>query len=980
MKGLIRLLLTTVCLASVRINTSAQLTPEPFSYNADITPSVESWKMTQHGSLRPSLYTGTMTYSLQLYTYSDEDFTLPISLEYSYSGYRPAVHSGIVGLGWTLDCGGVITREVRGYPDDTRDSDTGIYGYWHTIAEGVLDDDRYKIASGKIRALDRTYVSDVDPLEMDLFSDEPAYELFGGSLEDHSARYDTNPDLFHFNFLGFSGEFMMGSDGKIHTFNSNFPQGECSISIDKDKRDSLYTPEITIATGNGYEYVFGGTEKSIEYNVTPQGDDGQSITVTAWRLRKIKAPNGNLLEFLYDGRFQRDNSTSRSYTNVFSGKGVNSTGEAVGYTASEMKIRGSTSYCPLIVAISVNGKSLIKFTYEDNAIDENAEQFFICQGCCYDGTNPLFKSTATRNLTGIYVSNTSGREVEKILLSKTYADGKSGVRLLLESVSGTSFGRYSFKYATASRLPENDSEQIDYWGYWNSTGTAMKNLFKYINYDNASETGDLYNQFKSHKESRSPDFNRTLTCALTEIIYPTGGNTVVEYERHDAALLINRYYNSPVELTKNTFGFVPGGIRVKSLTSISGRDTTRISYEYLNKDGTGSGILMRMPRYAVAMKYLFYSKYYLYDVRSIGYTSECFQPPVTGDPEMVYGNVRENYPDGSHIDYEFSSWVDYPDIYATDTESVTFYDKVYDDRPRVENISLPRPWVSMLPAMIDNRSLRGNLISQTEYSGNNIVRTMKNEYISKIEMTQPMIFNTLSEFAGFDWQFGSAYQIQNSDVRIDGNGMSIGKHSYMTYNDWGQKNFENIYTSGKGICIMMRYLHEDESRCPRHLRSALSAIARLRPFNDSLYIVSVEKLGYDTGAANPYPVAMAYWSPEIPEATAEDVCLDIPSGAVTRSARLRYDDKNRLVRADLPGGAYVTYVWDAESRHIIKKTVNGVINTEEFSWIDLVGLRRRSMPTGQEETYEYDSHNRLAAVKDSDGRKTVSFLYHLRHE
>ena len=61
-------------------------------------------------------------------------------------------------------------------------------------------------------------------------------------------------------------------------------------------------------------------------------------------------------------------------------------------------------------------------------------------------------------------------------------------------------------------------------------------------------------------------------------------------------------------------------------------------------------------------------------------------------------------------------------------------------------------------------------------------------------------------------------------------------------------------------------------------------------------------------------------------------------------------------------------------------TVNGVINTEEFSWIDLVGLRRRSMPTGQEETYEYDSHNRLAAVKDSDGRKTVSFLYHLRHE
>lgn len=113
--GIIKLALAAVFLLAVK-PLSAQHTTEPFSYNADITPSAESWKMTQYGSLKPSLYTGTMTYSLPLYTYKDEDFTIPISLEYSYGGYKPAVHSGLVALGWTLTCGGVITREVRGLP------------------------------------------------------------------------------------------------------------------------------------------------------------------------------------------------------------------------------------------------------------------------------------------------------------------------------------------------------------------------------------------------------------------------------------------------------------------------------------------------------------------------------------------------------------------------------------------------------------------------------------------------------------------------------------------------------------------------------------------------------------------------------------------------------------------------------------------------------------------------------------------------
>ena len=52
----------------------------PLSQYGNITPSVGTFSMTKYGSLAPSLYTGAMFYSLPLYTYTDPDFTIPISL------------------------------------------------------------------------------------------------------------------------------------------------------------------------------------------------------------------------------------------------------------------------------------------------------------------------------------------------------------------------------------------------------------------------------------------------------------------------------------------------------------------------------------------------------------------------------------------------------------------------------------------------------------------------------------------------------------------------------------------------------------------------------------------------------------------------------------------------------------------------------------------------------------------------------------
>ena len=79
---------------------------EPFNPFSAFKASAETWAMSKYGDAKPSLYTGAMHFSVPIYTYQDPDFTLPVSLEYNFDGYRPGQHSGTVGLG----CRYTLTR------------------------------------------------------------------------------------------------------------------------------------------------------------------------------------------------------------------------------------------------------------------------------------------------------------------------------------------------------------------------------------------------------------------------------------------------------------------------------------------------------------------------------------------------------------------------------------------------------------------------------------------------------------------------------------------------------------------------------------------------------------------------------------------------------------------------------------------------------------------------------------------------------
>lgn len=113
---------------------------DPFSYNAFSIPSANSAEMIRYGDLKPSLYTGAMEYSYHVYSYLDEDFTIPISLDYHFDGYRPSQHSGPYGMGWSLETtpftGGRFIKNATGNFTEQRHI-TDHLGSTRAIVEGA---------------------------------------------------------------------------------------------------------------------------------------------------------------------------------------------------------------------------------------------------------------------------------------------------------------------------------------------------------------------------------------------------------------------------------------------------------------------------------------------------------------------------------------------------------------------------------------------------------------------------------------------------------------------------------------------------------------------------------------------------------------------------------------------------------------------------------------------------------------------------
>ena len=108
-----------------------------------VTPiSPNATSLGEYGEVPVSPYTGLPLIQIPLHEISLSGHKIPISLSYHAGGVRPDQHPGWLGLGWSLNAGGCISRIVKDLPDEFYNSKNWIdaeLGYYYKCNEYNVD-------------------------------------------------------------------------------------------------------------------------------------------------------------------------------------------------------------------------------------------------------------------------------------------------------------------------------------------------------------------------------------------------------------------------------------------------------------------------------------------------------------------------------------------------------------------------------------------------------------------------------------------------------------------------------------------------------------------------------------------------------------------------------------------------------------------------------------------------------------------------
>ena len=217
--------------------------------------------------------------------------THPVSISYDAAGIKPDQLSGVVGLGWSLQVGGKVTRVIHGLRDERANMHpqgitTAQHTAWRTIGTSV---------SG--------FAGNIGPISQ-MFDDLNLNNTYNQGVPSHN-ELDTAPDEFRYNILGRTGTFLFKPDGTVladRQIKVQVNMGELqrssglrmSHSIDDYDRGGTITG-ITIVFEDGVECQFKEPETE-NHHLVPSPDprlalsDSIILLNNTWKITKITYP------------------------------------------------------------------------------------------------------------------------------------------------------------------------------------------------------------------------------------------------------------------------------------------------------------------------------------------------------------------------------------------------------------------------------------------------------------------------------------------------------------------------------------------------------------------------------------------------------------------------------------------------------------------------------------------------------------------
>lgn len=536
-------------------------------------PTPNTTAIAQYGIIPMSLYTGKANVSIPLYDCNTRGINLNVNLLYDTSGILVNTLPSWTGHSWTLDIGGVITRSVKGYPDEFDTTNhSGING-------GTLW---------------KNY-----------------FHRYNGNVNDSKECYgDYMPDIFYFHFMDKSGKFFLGNDGEwkvasddnlMVEFDINDPNNFTTPFIEVLPNKRYKQPKsikgFTIVDQDGNRYVFGGSKQqnASEYSIdfredNDGGNNGNAhaeMYANSWYLTAVYDRFGKMVyRFEYTrGLFLI--TSSMCYQQIMPKMMINSPVYLSKVTAcdgtsieliQDSKIFTSTDFYYKLY----NGKS-IESLYRELAsyqIGTNMSNTFIY---LTDNDYSMYHNPNNTNKKKDPLKSMGMSPLKEIriykqnVLCKKYVlnyDYSNYIRLHLTSVeiknsNGALDGKYKFKYNQFEKLPtigghcDYLTTNSDYWGYYNGSYTGKKDV---------NTTCSQYGM-------------------LTEIQYPTGGVTTFEYSNHMYTYYRNAYHDG-VERAINlpqangAQCLAAGGLRVMRIANYEDESKNRLlsehSYSYID--------------------------------------------------------------------------------------------------------------------------------------------------------------------------------------------------------------------------------------------------------------------------------------------------------------------------------------------------------------------------------------------------------------
>jgi YD repeat-containing protein len=705
----------------------------PGVYPEVTTPDI--WSFVKYGGSQPNLYTGTVKADIPIYTYKDQDFTIPITVSYASNGFIPNMHSGSLGLGWFLNTGGCITREVVGIPDENYEDlaigRPGPNGYW----------EYYQSAISKAPSENRwfeffTDYDDMNKLKVSIYKNKDV------------TRYETESDVYSFNFMGHSGKFIMDSVG-VRVFNTSGPQGEYKVDMSRfySKHDDFY--EITITTGDGYAYLFESsvvglwpdkimTDDIIMYDPGeyPPTRLHKSIIKT-WMLRKIMAPSGRSVTFEYSdpayvdaAKFVGQEITANWFyermNDFFNQKAHLNPPSKVDFVGNIYSI-ASVQLTKITIEDPYGKVAEVNFLYKDR---QKRESFRRYNQTIYQHGDLL----VPKQLDMIKLPMSS-----ICTFSYRYPSLAGNQILLLDEIVISDRGSYKMAYYNEdSAFPYQGTASFDHWGYYNGpVGESDGASYSISDAITQTNIDPSTNKETISTPRRSPRFESALRGMLKTLSYPTGGFTSYEYEPHDYSKMVYRDYSSQnIPTLRPCTEAGAGGVRIKKMTDYTQEGKVGYTREYIYKNGiTGtspsSGNLLHMPRYRFEVNCSWNGDTWSSSIRSI----TDLQAFSKNSYHMEYCKVYEKFGDGSYVAHGFSNYNSIPDEIDLRSSNTASYSVDFPDYAN-EYLATPTSFSAQ----------RGKVVSRQYYNANHELQkseeyeydTRKNlKFVESLKTTLP---------------------------------------------------------------------------------------------------------------------------------------------------------------------------------------------------------------------------------------------------